>query len=141
MSEKTFKSELFGLNKKEVEEYVKDLKADYEIKLKKLKEEKGALELKTNELLLKEEEVNKKSELVSIALIKAEEQARQIVDDAMESAKKERAQIDEQIEQEKEDLIDVKREVICLKENVKTMLQEFMVKLDELEKAVNNTNA
>jgi len=136
MEEKTFKSEIFGLNKKEVEKYVNEMKRDYEEKLYKLNEENNILRTKNEELLSKEDEVKAKTILVSDALIKAEGQAKQIIEDAINKAKAERAQIDYQIEQEKEKLIDMKRKILELKETVQSSLGNFSTELGNIASSV-----
>jgi len=131
MEEKVFKSELFGLSKKEVERYINQTRNEYEEKIQKISLEKQEIEKKANELIAREEEINEKTVLVSNALIKAEEQAKQIVTSARERAQAERAQLDVEIEKEREKLIDAKRNIEELKENVRNILSKF---IDDLEK-------
>ena len=141
MEEKTFKSELFGLSKKEVEAYVNEQKSKYEDELAKIKKEKDEIEKKYNEILAREQEINEKTVLVSTALIKAEEQAKTIVSEAMEQAKKDRQEIDVAIELEREKLIDIKTDVINLKETVKNVLQNFIGELERIENSINTENS
>lgn len=138
MEEKTFKSEIFGLNKKEVEKFVNQMKCDYEEKISKLNEENNILRAKNEELLSKEEEVKAKTILVSDALIKAEMQAKEIIQEAVNKAKIERAEIDNQIEQEKEKLIDIKRKILELKETVQVSLGDFATELENIASDVEN---
>lgn len=137
MEEKTFKSEIFGLNKKEVEEYVNEMKYNYEEKIRKLTEANDELYKKNLELIAREEGVKEKTALVSNALIKAETQAKEIIQDAVEKGKQERAQIDNEIEIQKEKLIDIKRKILELKETVRNSLGNFS---DELQTIVDNTD-
>lgn len=138
MEEKTFKSEIFGLNKKEVEKFVNQMKCDYEEKISKLNEENNILRAKNEELLSKEEEVKAKTILVSDTLIKAEMQAKEIIQEAVNKAKIERAEIDNQIEQEKEKLIDIKRKILELKETVQVSLGDFATELENISSSVEN---
>lgn len=133
MEEKVFKSELFGLSKKEVERYINETRDEYEKKLEKLTLEKNEIEKKLKEIMTREEEINEKTVLVSNALIKAEEQAKQIVNEAREKAKIERAELDVEIEKEREKLIDAKRNLEELKEKVRGMLTNFIGELEKVE--------
>ena len=87
--------------------------------------------------MAREQEINEKATLVSTTLIRAEEQAKQIINDSRERAQKERAELDIEIEKEREKLIDAKRNLQELKEKVRVMLNNFIDDLEKTEKMNN----
>lgn len=123
---------LFGFNKKEVENYISDLKADYESELKRqntelqsIKEENRKLNDRINELLNKQREVEKAKQSISEVLLKAEQQAKQIVEEAKGKAEAERQEIDQMIELEREKLLDAKMELSKFNDQVRGLMQKF----------------
>ena len=108
-NEKKFGTEMFGYDKKEVEEYVKALKADYE---SKLQAERSDANRVANELSLVKRKLEKyetdyiaKQEKVASALITAEDQAKKIIENSRSEAIQEKDRIEHLIEMEKEDPI------------------------------------
>ena len=126
-NEKKFGTEMFGYDKKEVEEYVKALKADYE---SKLQAERSDANRVANELSLVKRKLEKyetdyiaKQEKVASALITAEDQAKKII---------ENSRSEHLIEMEKEKLLDMKREVIDLKEKTVGLLDKYSQEINNL---------
>ena len=106
---------LFGLNRRDVENYIADLKKDYEEELRKqnqellaMKSENAKLNERLNQLLSSQRELDDAKRNISDVLFKAEQQAKQIIEDAKAKAIEERQEIDTLIESEKEKLIDAK---------------------------------
>lgn len=135
-NEKKFSTEMFGYEKKEVEEYIKQIKADYESKLQLEKSESNRL---ANEITIirkklerYEVDYSQRQEKVANALITAEDQARAIVENAREEANKERERIESIIEMEKEKLLDIKKEVIDLKERTIKVLEKYSADMNDL---------
>ena len=123
---------LFGLNRKEVENYIAEMKKDYETELKRqnqellaMKTENSKLNDRINQLLSDRKEIEEAKRNISDVLFKAEQQAKQIVEDAKSKAMEERQEIDTQIETEKEKLIDAKIELAMLKDKAKEVMQSF----------------
>jgi chromosome segregation ATPase len=123
---------LFGLNRKEVENYIAEMKKDYETELKRqnqellaMKTENSKLNDRINQLLSDRKEIEEAKRNISDVLFKAEQQAKQIVEDAKSKAMEERQEIDTQIETEKEKLIDAKIELAMLKDKAKEVMQRF----------------
>ena len=82
-NEKKFSSEMFGYDKKEVEEYIKAMKAEYESKIQAEKSDANRI---ANELTILKKKLEKyeidyiaKQEKVANALITAEDQAKKII--------------------------------------------------------------
>lgn len=123
---------LFGLNRKEVENYISDMKSDYEAELKRqnqellaMKSENSKLNDRINQLISDRKEIEEAKKNISDVLFKAEQQAKQIVEDAKAKAMEERQEIDAQIEVEKEKLIDAKIELAMLKDKAKEVMNRF----------------
>lgn len=132
---------LFGLNRKEVENYIDSIKSDYEAELKRQNTELLAMKSENARLneLLTEMTNNKKAvddarASISDVLIKAEQQAKTIIDDAKSKAIEERQEIDAQLEAEKEKLIDAKIELAMLKDKAKDLIAKFTEDLSNLQK-------
>lgn len=135
-NDKKFTSEMFGYSKKEVEEYIKDLKADYEGRLQVEKAEVNRL---SNEITIIRKKLERydseylqKQEKVANALITAEDQSKAIVESARQEAINEKNRIEALIEAEKEKLLDIKKEVIELKERTVQVLEKYNSTMSEL---------
>lgn len=133
--------EFFGLNRKEVENYIADMRSDYENELKKqntellaMKAENARLNERLNELLNDKRSVEETKANISDVLIKAEQQAKAIIEDAKNQAIQERQEIDVLIEAEKEKLIDTKIEIAMLKDKAKELITKFTDDLTTLQK-------
>lgn len=130
----------FGLNRKDVENYIADMKKDYEEELKRqnqellaMKSENSKLNDRINQLLNDRKEIEEAKKNISDVLFKAEQQAKQIVEDAKSKAIEERQEIDIQIEAEKEKLIDAKIELAMLKDKAKEVMSKFTDDLTNLQ--------
>lgn len=135
-NEKKFDTEMFGFNKKEVEEYIRDLKADYEGMIQVEKAEVNRL---SNEITIIRKKLERydteyleKQEKVANALITAEDQSRSIIESARQEAMEEKNRIETLIEVEKEKLLDIKREVIDLKEKTVKVLEKYNEAMSDL---------
>lgn len=135
-NDKKFTSEMFGYSKKEVEEYLKDMKADYEGRLQVEKAEVNRL---SNEITIirrklerYDSEYLQKQEKVANALITAEDQSKAIVENARQEAISEKNRIEALIEAEKEKLLDIKKEVISLKERTIAVLEKYNSSMSDL---------
>ncbi|MBQ8299600.1 MAG: hypothetical protein IJX99_07115 [Clostridia bacterium] len=131
---------LFGLNRKDVENYIADLKKDYEDELRKqnqellaMKSENAKLNERLNQLLSSQRELDDAKRNISDVLFKAEQQAKQIVEDAKAKAIEERQEIDTLIESEKEKLIDAKIELAMLKDKAKDLITKFTDDITNLQ--------
>lgn len=135
-NEKKFNSEMFGYDKKEVEEYIKAIKADYESKLQAEKSESNRV---ANELTIVKRKLERyesdyveKQEKVANALITAEDQAKKIIENARTESFAEKERIENLIEMEREKLLDMKKEVIDLKEKTIRILDKYSNEMNTL---------
>ena len=131
---------LFGLNKKDVELYIAEIRSDYEAELKKqntellaMKAENAKLNERLNEMLNDKRAIEDAKASISEVLIKAEQQAKTIIEDAKNKALEERQEIDTLIEAEKEKLIDTKIELAMLKDKAKDLIAKFTDDLTTLQ--------
>ncbi len=130
----------FGLKRTDVENYIADLKKDYEAELKRqnqellsMKSENAKLNERLNEYLNDRREIEEAKKNISDVLFKAELQAKQIIEDAKSKAMEERQEIDAQIEAEKEKLIDAKIELAMLKDKAKDVMAKFTEDITSLQ--------
>ena len=86
-----------------------------------------------NQLLSDRKEIEEAKKNISDVLFKAEQQAKQIIEDAKSKAIEERQEIDAQIEAEKEKLIDAKIELAMLKDKAKEVMTRFADDLTNLQ--------
>lgn len=131
---------LFGLNRRDVENYIADLKKDYEEELRRqnqellaMKTENSKLNERLNQLLSNQRELDEAKRNISDVLFKAEQQAKQIVEDAKAKAIEERQEIDTLIEAEKEKLIDAKIELAMLKDKARDLISKFTDDITNLQ--------
>lgn len=135
-NEKKFDSEMFGYNKKDVDEYIKDMKADYEGRIQVEKAEVNRL---SNEITIIRKKLERydneyleKQEKVANALITAEDQSKAIIENARQEAINERNRIEALIEAEKEKLINIKKDVVDLKERTVRVLEKYNETMSDL---------
>ena len=134
--EKKFATEMFGYNKKDVDEYIKDMKADYEGRIQVEKAEVNRL---SNEITIIRKKLERydneyleKQEKVANALITAEDQSKAIIENARQEAINERNRIEALIEAEKEKLINIKKDVVDLKERTVRVLEKYNETMSDL---------
>ena len=135
-NEKKFSNEMFGYDKREVEEYIKAMKAEYESKIQAEKSDANRI---ANELTILKRKLEKyetdyiaKQEKVANALITAEDQAKKIIENSRVESMQEKDRIEHLIEMEKEKLLDIKKEVIDLKEKTITLLDKYSNEMNNL---------
>lgn len=135
-NEKKFSNEMFGYDKREVEEYIKAMKAEYESKIQAEKSDANRI---ANELTILKRKLEKyetdyiaKQEKVANALITAEDQAKKIIENSRIESIQEKDRIEHLIEMEKEKLLDIKKEVIDLKEKTITLLDKYSNEMNNL---------
>ena len=73
-----------------------------------------------------------KQEKVANALITAEDQAKKIIENSRIESMQEKDRIEHLIEMEKEKLLDIKKEVIDLKEKTITLLDKYSSEMNNL---------
>lgn len=136
MEDKKFSNGMFGYDKDEVEEYIKEIKAEYESKFQAEKSDSNRL---SNELTIVKKKLERyeidyieRQEKVANALITAEDQSKKIIENARIEAGEERERIEHLIEMEKEKLLDLKKEVIDLKERTIRLMDKYSNDMNSL---------
>lgn len=135
-NEKKFGSEMFGYDKKEVEDYIKAIKAEYESKLQAERSDSNRI---ANELTIVKKKIERyevdyiqKQEKVANALITAEDQAKKIIENARSEAMQEKDRVEHVIEMEKEKLLDIKKDILDLKEKTIKLLEKYSEDMNSL---------
>ena len=135
-NEKKFGNEMFGYDKREVEDYIKALKADYE---SRIQAERSDANRVANELTIVKKKIERyevdyvqKQQKVDNALITAEDQAKKIIETSRAEALQEKERIEQLIEIEIEILLDMKKEVIDLKEKTVRLLDKYSQEMNNL---------
>ena len=131
---------LFGPSKKDVESYIASIKSSYEREileqtkqLQEMKIENAKLNDKINTLLNEKKDLEASKQSISDVLIKAEEQAKQIIEDAKIEKEKEMQEVESLIEKQKEKLIDAKIELAMLKDKAREIIEKFSDDLTKLQ--------
>ncbi len=134
--DKKFSNEMFGYNKSEVDDYIKELKSEYETKLQVERSDSNRL---SNELTIVKKKIERfeadyiqRQEKVANALITAEDQSKKIIESARIEANEEKARIEHLIELEKEKLLDIKKEVVDLKERAVKLMDKYAKEIDNI---------
>ena len=132
MDENNLPKGIFGLNRKDVETYIASIKDDYEKelmdqskKLQEMKNENARLNERINALMKEKTEIEQSKAQISDVLIKAQEQAKQIVEDARKQAEKERQDVELLVEEQRERLINAKIDLAMLKDDAKKVIEKF----------------
>lgn len=134
--DKKFSGEMFGYSKAEVDDYIKELKSEYETKLQVERSDSNRL---SNELTIVKKKIERfeadyiqRQEKVANALITAEDQSKKIIESARLEANEEKARIEHLIELEKEKLLDIKKEVVDLKEKALKIMDKYAKEIDSI---------
>jgi hypothetical protein len=142
--EKRFGTSLFGFKKGDVNKYIELMLKEFDEKLKEKNEEINSLKnhnkeikAKLDDFIQKSDQINEDRSKIAEVLIKAQEKADMIVEDARIQAIDEKKKLEEMIENEKEKLVDMKAEIKILKAEVISTLKKYEGNLSEmiLEKA------
>ncbi|MCR4434701.1 MAG: hypothetical protein QHH06_03765 [Clostridiales bacterium] len=136
--EKRFRTSIFGFSKSDVNSYIEKIISEYDHKLKEKEEEIAALKnnaketrLKYEELFKKAEQINEDRAKIADVLIKAQEKAEIMIEDAKNQALEEKKKIEKLVEEEKEKLVDIKEQLKVLKTEVTSTLKRYEGQLAE----------
>lgn len=139
MAQKRFQSSMFGFNKSTVNTYIENLTRDSEEKLtsKDLEIEKLVSQLKNvnkkyEEIKLEEERILTEKEKISQALVSANEKADKIVEDAKERIAMEVTELETIAENEREKIVDIKRELKEMKAEASDVLAKYEKAINEI---------
>jgi chromosome segregation ATPase len=136
--EKRFRTSFMGgFKKSDVNTYIEKILREFEVKLKEKDDEMAVLKsqfrdikFKYEELQGRENQINEDRAKISEVLIKAQEKADLMLEDARIAALEEKRQLEETIEKDKERLIDIRREIKTLKEEIVNTLKKYDSQLE-----------
>lgn len=137
--ERRFRGAMFGFKKSDVNLYIEKLLKEFDDKLKEKDDEIASLKNQNREIRIKYEEIARKADQINedrakIAdvLIKAQEKAQLMLEDAKSKALEEKKKLEEMIEQERERLVDIKAELKTLKAEVVNTLRRYEGQLSQI---------
>jgi hypothetical protein len=137
--EKRFGTSLFGFKKSDVNLYIEKILTEFDGKLKDKDNEINALKnqgkdvkIKLEELLQKSDQINEDRTKIAEVLIKAQEKANTIIEDARIQAVEEKNKLEGMVELEKEKLVDMKAELKALKSEVVNTLKKYEGNLSDI---------
>ena len=136
--EKRFRTSFVGGFKKyDVNIYIEKILREFEDKFKEkddeitvLKNQNRDFKAKYEELLKRTDEINANRSKIAEVLIKAQEKAQVMLEDARHEALEERKQLERIIEQEKEKLTDIRKEMHTLKQGIVGALRKYEEQLE-----------
>jgi cell division initiation protein len=130
---------MFGFRKADVNAYIEKILGEFDSKLKEKDDELASvkaqnrdIKTKHDELLKKADQINEDRAKIADVLIKAQEKAEQLLDDARSEALAEKKRLEEDIEREREKLVDIKQDVKRMRSEVAETLKRYDSQLVEL---------
>ncbi len=131
--EKRFRTSFMGgFKKADVNSYIEKILGEFDVKLKEKDDEIGQLknqnkDIRTRyeELLRKADQINEDRAKIAEVLIRAQEQADQMMENARQEALEEKRQLEDAIEQDKERLVDIRQEIKGLKGEIVSTLKKY----------------
>lgn len=130
----------FGLDKNQVNQYIADLKADYDViisqkndEIEKLKKENERLNEVLKDFEENKEKIKQDKEAIACVLLKAQEQANQMIVQTRNEFEKEKNDLEIIVEKEREKLLDVKKDLGTLRLAVVSTLEKYSKELEKLE--------
>ncbi len=146
--EKKFGTSAFGFNKSDVNAYIEKILYEFDLRLKEKDDEVSNLKLQIREMKTRYESVaqnnqslSKEKERIASALITAQETADSIMEEAKERAAEEKIRLEASLENEREKIIDIKRDVKTMKSQIVEMLNKYLGLMNEAESYVDNKEA
>lgn len=143
--EKRFGSSAFGFNKSDVNAYIERIIHEFDQRLKEKDDEISNLKLQIREMKARfetaqidSEALSKDKERIAIALIKAQEKADALVEEARAKAQQEKETLERALEAEREKIIDIKRDVRDMKTQLVDMLARYQIQVNEVESHIEN---
>ncbi|MFA5341638.1 MAG: DivIVA domain-containing protein [Clostridia bacterium] len=143
MAKKRFRSAMSGYNKDDVNKYIENMMDEYEAKIAEKETVINDLNKKTEDIMVmydelksRENALSKEKESITKALMKANELSDQIVKEAKEAAFKEVTELEIKAEEERERIVDFKKQLAALQASAAKLLEKFS---DSLEKTIGSS--
>lgn len=135
--EKRFRTSLFGFKKSDVNSYIERILREFDNRFKEkdneisgLKNQLGEIKANYEQLVEKSSRIDSDRAKIADVLIKAQEKAEGMVENAKLEAVDEKKRLDQMIEYEKEKLVDIKHELKVLKAEAVNALRKYEVQLN-----------
>ncbi|MDP4091797.1 MAG: hypothetical protein Q8920_00375 [Bacillota bacterium] len=136
--EKRFRTSFMGgFKKSDVNSYIEKMLTEFDDKLKEKDNEISALKnqlretrFKYDEIVKNADQINEDRAKIANVLIKAQEKAELILEEAKQQAFDEKKKLESMVEDEKEKLVDIKEELRVLKGEVISTLKKYEQQLD-----------
>mgnify|MGYP000648386767 CR=1 FL=1 len=136
---KSFRTTLFGYGKKQVNEYLNDIKEDYEQELSKKKhrmleldEENRALKAKLQEYEARIASYEEQEAFISKALVKAEQKAQAIIEEGHKKITAERYKLEEEKNKWKIREKEIRRQLLEFEKEVYNLMESFYSEINYL---------
>lgn len=131
--EKRFRTSFMGgFKKADVNSYIEKILGEFDIKLKEkddeisqLKSQNKDIRMRYEDLLRKADQINEDRAKIAEVLIKAQEQADIMMENARQEALEEKRQLEDAIEKDKERLVDIRQEIKELKGEIVNTLKKY----------------
>jgi cell division initiation protein len=135
--EKRFRGSFFGFKKSDVNSYIEKILKEFDNKLNEKDEELAAIKIQYKDFKIKYEELLQSAQRaqadkdkIAYALIAAREKAESIIAEARNEAINEKKTLENQVENEKEKLVDLRSELKVLKAEVINTLKKYEGQLE-----------
>ncbi len=131
--EKRFRTSFMGgFKKADVNSYIEKILGEFDVKLKEKDDEIGQLKSQNkdirsryDDLLRKADQINEDRAKIAEVLIRAQEQADQMLENARQEALEEKRQLEDAIEKDRERLVDIRQEIKGLKGEIVSTLKKY----------------
>ena len=138
MAKKRFRSAMSGYNKDDVNKYIENMMDEYEAKIveketviKDLNKKMEDMQAMYDDLKSREDALSKEKAGITKALMKANELSDQIVKEAKDTAFKEVAELEVRAAEEREKIVDIKKQLAALQASAAKLLEKFSDSLDK----------
>lgn len=136
--EKKFGSSMFGFKRSDVNAYIERIIREFDQRLKEKDEENAMLKFQIKELTAKYEQLSQEAEnlirdkeKIAGVLMQAQEKAEAIMEEARGRAVEEKARLNQLLESEREKIVDIKRELKNLKNQITGILSRYQQEINE----------
>jgi chromosome segregation ATPase len=130
--EKRFRTSMFGFKKSDVNSYIEKMLREFDDRLKEkddeiavLKSQNKEIKMKYDDIAQKADQINEDRAKIADVLIKAQEKAELMLEEARVQAIEEKKRLEQMIEEEREKLVDIKAELKTLKSEVVATLKKY----------------
>lgn len=137
--ERRFGTSAMGFTKADVNSYIERMLKEFDERLKQKDDEIANLKNQNREIRIKYEDLERRANQlgddrvkVADAIIKAQEKAESILEEARQQAITEKNKLEGAVEEEKEKLVDIKKELKHLRSEVAGMLKKFDAQINEM---------